>query len=352
MALTSWARSRVVTRRASGVSTTTTSSRPTTAITRPPLGTTSPELSSSTTDLRVAQHPDPGSAASSAQHVRQRVEVADVVPSEARGHRCDAAGSGSGLGDGVVDRDPGEGRPDLRHPAGIRREVPQRRCQLRMAVGQEVEQHRRTDDEHAGVPAVLPGVDVAASQLQVRLLDELSHHEGAGMVGEGGAVPDVAERRRRAARGDADRDQPVVARHRHGGVHGLGEGVGVGDDMVGGEGGHHRAGVGELELRGGQADRGHRLTRRGLREDLLGGQLGKLSENGVSMGGPGDYQHPLVAQRHETVDGLLEQGAPAAGEVVQELRRSGSRQRPEPRPRASGGNRRPRSQRGQPCPSP
>ena len=65
---------------------------------------------------------------------------------------------------------------------------------------------------------------------------------------------------------------------------------------------------------------------------------GSWSTTGVAVGLPGDDEHPVGGQRREPVEGRLDQGAPAAGQVVQELRRALPRQRPEPGAGAAGGD--------------
>ena len=61
-----------------------------------------------------------------------------------------------------------------------------------------------------------------------------------------------------------------------------------------------------------------------------GCEVRQLAAYGVLVRGTGDHEHPLADQRQQPVDRRLQQRAPGAGEVVQELRRRRPRQRPEP----------------------
>ena len=97
--------------------------------------------------------------------------------------------------------------------------------------------------------------------------------------------------------------------------------VGVGDHVVGGERAHHGVGVAALEQRGRQADRGHRVARRRLREHGVRAEVRAAGRARPAVRPPGDDQEPVAGQRRQPVDGVPEQRAAAAGQVVEELRR-------------------------------
>ena len=169
IALTSCARSRVVTRSASPVSTTTTSRRPTTATIRPPWGTTSPVRVDGPHQPGVTEH---GDRVVADEQGLERGEVTDVVPAEGARHHGHPAGGRGRLGHRVVDRDPGQGRPDLGQGRGVGRDAAQGGGEAGVLLAEQVQQHSGPRDEHAGVPPVAR-VDVRRSDLRRRLLHEL-----------------------------------------------------------------------------------------------------------------------------------------------------------------------------------
>src|SRR5699024_11282580 len=118
----------------------------------------------------------------------------------------------------------------------------------------------------------------------------------------------------------ADGGHVVGAGDLHRGAHGGGEGGGVGDHMVGGEGADHHVlvRVPGLEHGGSQADGGHRVPRGGLGEQVVHRQVWQLVGHSGGVRGAGDHQLG-IGQAGQPVPGGLQQGAPAAGEVVQEL---------------------------------
>ena len=76
----------------------------------------------------------------------------------------------------------------------------------------------------------------------------------------------------------------------------------------------------------------------GSASSSLGSQRGQLLADGVGVRRAGHDDHPLAGQRLDPVEGLLEQAAPGPGEVVQELRVTGPRQRPQACARPAGGD--------------
>ena len=103
--LTSCARLRVVTSSASGVSTTTTSSMPIDRDRPARAGHDQAGAVHHPHQRLVTEHHGERAVGGGAEQLGQRVEVADVLPAERRGHGRHPAGVGRGLGDGVVDRD-------------------------------------------------------------------------------------------------------------------------------------------------------------------------------------------------------------------------------------------------------
>ena len=256
---------------------------------------------------------------------------------KAAGDHGHPAGGGRGLGHRVVDGDLGQRRPDLVERRGVGGDAAQGGGEARVLLGQEVEEHTGSYDEHAGVPAVAR-VDVRRSDLGGGLLDELPDREGARRTVEGVADVDVAEAGRGVGGLDADRHQPARAGGLDRGGRGRAEGVGAVDDVVRGEGAHDGIRVAHLEEGGGQADRGHRVARGRLGDHGVGAQLGQLRDDGVAVRLAGDDEDPVVGQRGQPVVRRLDQGATAAGQVVQELGRALPRQRPEAGAGAAGGD--------------
>ena len=118
---------------------------------------------------------------------------------------------------------------------------------------------------------------------------------------------DVAEPGRRVRRLDADGHQPARARGLDRGGRGGAEGVGLGDDVVGGEGAHDGVGVAGLEQGGGQPDRRHRVARGRLGDHRVCAELGQLGDHRVAVGLPGDDEHPVGRQRRQPVEGGLDE---------------------------------------------
>ena len=149
-------------------------------------------------------------------------------------------------------------------------QVTQRVGEAGIAGGQQVEQHAGADDEHPGVPAIGAGGEIGPRHLERRLLHELLDHERAVVAGECRALADVAERRGRPGRRDADGDQPVVTGHVGREGDGAVERLEVADHVVGGERPHHHVGVLALEQGGGVPDRRHGVAGRRLGDHACG----------------------------------------------------------------------------------
>ena len=120
---------------------------------------------------------------------------------------------------------------------------------------------------------------------------------------------------------------------------------GVGDDVVGRERTHDDvlAGLVRPTLEHGrrQPDRRHRVARRRLGQHRVGPERRQLRADRLLVRTTGHDQEPVLHQRRQPVVGLLQQGAALAGEVVEELGRRRSRQRPESGAGTSGRNHRP-----------
>ena len=225
----------------------------------------------------------------------------------------------------MVDRDLRQAGPQLVEPVRCGAELAEGRGEVGALVGEQVEQHAGSDDEHAGVPPVLAGGEVVLRDAHRRLLDERLDDARPLVSGQAAALADVAEGRAREGRLDADRHQPVLARSRDRLHHGAVERGRVGDDVIGGERAHDDvlAGLGRpvLEDRGGQADRRHRVARRRLGEHGSGPQLGQLGADRLLVGATGHDEEPVLDQGGQPVVRLLEKGASPTGQVVQELGR-------------------------------
>ena len=328
IALTSWARARVVTSRASAVSTTTTSSMPIRATGRPRVRHHQPGASSR---HQVLRRRAPHAARRRRRAVGQRAEVADVVPGELPGtiatRPASAAGSATAWSRAIL------GRVGPQRPAGPRRRRGRagRAAKPGCRAAEQVEQHPRTDDEHPGVPAVAAGRRYAG-HVGRRLLDERLDRERPGWPAARADV-DVPEGGGGAGGRDAERDQPVVgghldrertARRRPRGRRSRGRRRRSPSPL----------GVAALEQRGGSPiaamesrGDGSASTRR---PEVR--QLGSTAPGGRRRSRPAFGR----GQWGEPGDGLLEQRAAGAGEVVQELRGRRPRQRPQPGARATG----------------
>ena len=172
-ALTSWARSRDITRSASGVSTTTTSSRPTSATTRPVPGTTMPVESTTRTAEASPRTRTPGIPSASVSSAPSEPKSPTSSQPKPPGTTATRPCGRRGLGDGVVDRDLLEPGPHLVEPTGVGRERPQPRRELGVPLREQVEQDGRLHHEHPGVPAEPARREVLLGARPVGLLDEL-----------------------------------------------------------------------------------------------------------------------------------------------------------------------------------
>ena len=224
----------------------------------------------------------------------QRREVADVLPAEPTRHDGDPAGGGGRLGDGVVDRDPRADRASALQATTGRRRSRAGRRELRVVLGQQVQQHRGAHQEHARVPAVLPRRDVGRAPARRPASPR---------------TPDTAQRRgesrQPARRGGCSRSPtpatsgsiPMVtsqpcARDLRRLTHAGGEGGAVGDHVVGGERADQGVRVLPLELGGRQPDGGHRV--RGDGSASTRATCGQLAAYGVLVGRPGHDHDPVA----------------------------------------------------------
>ncbi len=181
--------------------------------------------------------------------------------------------------------------------ASGRRRVPQGGRELGVPAGQQVEQHPRAHHEHAGVPAVGAGREVARGHLDRRLLHERPGRVHPRLPGQLVAEVDVAERRGRRASGampsvtsQPSRRAPTATRTDSGRP-------GVGDHVVGGEGADDGVGVLPLEQGGGEADRGHRVARRRL------GEHGARAERGQLLGDRARCGRPVTTRNRSSASG-------------------------------------------------
>ena len=120
-----------------------------------------------------------------AQLAGERGEIADVVPAEGGRHHGDPSRRCERLGEGMVDRDRGQGGPvPCQHlvillGAGGRGDLPHAPGEAGDLHSELVEQHPGTHDEHPGVPEEGPGRDEPLGRVQIRLLHEPRDGEGA-----------------------------------------------------------------------------------------------------------------------------------------------------------------------------
>src|SRR5699024_4073995 len=109
---------------------------------------------------------------------RDRIEVADVVPSEVAGDDDDPTGSGGGLGYYVVDSPLLQPGPHLVEHLVVVGGVPglgdaaESGEEGRVLLGEDLEQRGGLGDEHARVPPVASGVDICAGGAGLWLLSE------------------------------------------------------------------------------------------------------------------------------------------------------------------------------------
>jgi len=84
----------------------------------------------------------------------------------------------------------------------------------------------------------------------------------------------------------------------------------VGDDVVGGEDGHHTGGGARPDQGGAQGDRGAGVASARFGDDVRLGQLGQLPADLGGLGLVGDDEDVLEPdEREDAVDRLLEEGA-------------------------------------------
>ena len=99
----------------------------------------------------------------------------------------------------------------------------------------------------------------------------------------------------------------------------FGEGRGVGDHVVRGEGADHGIRVASLDHRCGEGDGRHRVPRSRLGEHRIGPELRQLGAHRIRVPFTCHDDDPVTGERLEAVDGGLEQGATATCEVEEEL---------------------------------
>jgi hypothetical protein len=227
-------------------------------------------------------------------------------------------------------------RPALREGRRVGSDGPDSRRQLRVPSRQQVEQHGRLDNEHACIPTEFARREIVRGARGVRFLDELADPRRRRVTVERMAHLDVAEGGRRKRRLHPDGHDVVLARHGHRLGHARPEGLGVRDDVVGSERPDHRLRVLSLDDGSRPGDGRHRVTRAGLGQHPVGGQTRQLGTHGFGVRDAGDDDDPVGGERRDPVDGALDEGVALTGEIVQELRVAGARERPETRAGAAG----------------
>ena len=288
-ALTSWARARVVTSSASGVSTTTTSSSPTTATRRPPAGHDHSAGVDHRHVVRLAEHAQVGAGSALREQRREAREVARRRPTR---------------------RGPGR-RRRARHPPRARRRrgrsrswsapaTPRRRRdgsaamarspgrQLGVPLLEQVEQHRGPDDEHACVPAEVARRDVLRRAHGIRLLDELHGVQRGRRSGQ--APPPRGCSRSRSRGGSARcRSSRGARRGRPSAASRITASKAAVSGMTWSAANEPitASGSSALDDGGGQPDGGHRVARRRLGQHLLGAEARQLAR----------ARHPRVRHR-------------------------------------------------------
>ena len=313
---------------------------PMTATIRPEPGTTSPVPCTTRTWSSSPSTTGKARSVVAPEQLGERVEVADVVPAERRGHDRHPPGVGRRLGDGVVDGDLGQRRPQLVEPG---RDPPRCRAAWRRTWGRTP---RAGPAARSAAPRTCRRSSGTGRSRGTRgpCAPTASRRRPApgtrpGGSGSSRAEVDVAERRRRGDGVDADRDQPVVPGDLDREPHRLAEHPGLGDHVVGGEGPHDGVRVPALEHRGGQPDRGHRVPGGRLGHDRRRRPApGSCSATASRCAAPVTTMTRSAVSGPEPVEGALDQGAAGAGEVEEELRGHRPRQRPEPGARTPGGD--------------
>lgn len=172
-------------------------------------------------------------------------------------------------------------------------------------------------DEHAGVPAVLSGLEVFEGGVVIGLLLEPFGAVEDGFVGFGalgrrerGADTDIAVAGGGFGGLDADGDDDLAAA---GEVEGVGEDalelLLLGDDVVGGENGHDACGGAGADEGGAEGDGGAGIAADGFGHDIFPWQEGQLTSDLGGLGGVGDDENVFGRDDGENaVDGLLEEG--------------------------------------------
>src|SRR5690606_22357985 len=133
--------------------------------------------------------------------------------------------------------------------------------------------HGHAPDKHAGIPEVGAGLEVGLGDLELGFFNEALDgvNLAAGYFLPDGAALDVAEAGGGLGRRDADGDHH--GRGRGGGEGGLEIGLiglGVVDDVVGGQDGEHALRVARADDGGGQTDGGGGVAADGLNDDVGG----------------------------------------------------------------------------------
>ena len=216
------------------------------------------------------------------------------------------------------------------------------RVQVRRLVRQDVEQDGRPHDEHAGVPAVPAGVRVEAGGRGVGLLHELRGPARGGRVRQAQQLPrlDVAVGRRGIRGRHPDRHD----------VAGLGGGRNrvpddgqelrrVRDRVVGGEGADDGVRIRPVDEHRRQADRGGGVLGRGLRDQPVRPHVRQLLPHRVDVRLTG--HHPRVrgvGQPLRPLPRRLQERAPRAQDVVEELGAGHPGHGPQASARAAGGD--------------
>ena len=227
------------------------------------------------------------------------LEGADIIPLDGQRHGNDMAPGSTRrdrLHDGEVHRDLLHLGIDLLQGLWLTHELTRLTGSGRFELGDDVEQSRGPPDEHSGVPPELPGIEVAARQLRIGLLDEFTHLEGAAILVNGVATMQVPETGVRLGGNDTERHQ--------------GRGIGLGDleavvqggaksthwadDVIGGDGGNDgvRVGVGDDGSRPRHGVEG--IPPHGFPEDVAARHLGKDVGDDVGIGLPGAHEDVLV----------------------------------------------------------
>ena len=312
---------------------------PSTATVRPPCGTTRPVLSRAEHRGGVAEHLQarlrPGS-----RSARAAKSPTSSQPKRPRHHRDPARGCGR-LGHGVVDGDLRQPGPDAPRAGGVRGD--------RADAGGEVGVLAR----RAGRAARSRGPRTCRrSSGTPRTRRSRRRGSASGFSTNAATAASVGKPSRGCTRGGCSRSPSTADRRRCRCVTSrpvLGDRCGLGHALP--------EGVRRRRSRGRR--RRSRSARRGRRRSTIAAASPiaaiesrgdwarrspgprarrELAAYGVLVRHPGDHEDPLADERGEPVVGRLQQRAAGAGQVVQELRRGRSGQRPQPGPGPAGGN--------------